>query len=44
MIHILNKDKTGIQIYMDMTKDIAGKYEEEFVEILRTTKELLLKN
>ena len=39
MIHILTKDKTGIQILMDMTKEIAKEYESEFVETLKTIEE-----
>jgi len=39
MIHIINKDKMGIQILMDMTKEIADKYESEFIETLKTIKE-----
>lgn len=39
MIHIINKDKIGIQILMDMTKEIADEYESEFIETLKTIKE-----
>ncbi|NLL27970.1 MAG: toxin-antitoxin system YwqK family antitoxin [Bacteroidales bacterium] len=39
MIHIINNDNIGIQIFMDMTKEIADEYESEFIEILKTIKE-----
>lgn len=39
MVHIINKDKMGIQILMDMTKEIADEYETEFIETLKTIKE-----
>jgi antitoxin component YwqK of YwqJK toxin-antitoxin module len=40
MTYIINKDNKGIQLYMDMTKDIADKYEEEFWTTLQSIKEL----
>jgi len=40
MLHIINKDNKGIQLYMDMTKDIAGEYEKEFWTTLQSIKEL----
>jgi antitoxin component YwqK of YwqJK toxin-antitoxin module len=36
MVHIITKNKIGVQILMDMTKDIAEEYESEFVEILKS--------
>lgn len=39
MIHIINKDNKGIQIYLDMTKDIAKDYEQEFWTTIRSIKE-----
>lgn len=40
MIHIINKDNKGIQIYMDMTKSIADKYADEFWTAMKSIKEL----
>ncbi len=40
MVYIITNDDKGIQLYMDMTKDIAGKYEEEFWTTLKSIKEL----
>lgn len=40
MIHILNKDDKGIQVYLDMTKDIAEDYESEFWTTIQSIKEL----
>jgi hypothetical protein len=39
MIHIINKDNKGIQIYMDMTKSVADKYSEEFWTTMKSIKE-----
>jgi hypothetical protein len=39
MIFIINKDNQGIQLYMDMTQDIAGEYEKEFIEAIKSIKE-----
>ncbi len=39
MIHIINKDNKGIQIYMDMTKSLAYKYSSEFWTTMRSIKE-----
>lgn len=39
MIHIINKDNKGIQIYLDMTKDIADEYESEFWITIKSIKE-----
>ena len=38
MIHILTKEKTGVQIIMDMTEDIASVYEHEFIKTLESIK------
>jgi hypothetical protein len=40
MIHIINKKNKGIQIYLDMTKDLAEEYEQEFWTTIRSIKEL----
>lgn len=40
MIYIITKDDKGIQLYMDMTKNIADKYEREFWTTLQSIKEL----
>jgi len=40
MIHIINKENKGIQIYLDMTKDIAEEYEQEFWETIESIREL----
>jgi len=40
MVYIINKENKGIQLYMDMTKDIADKYEKEFWTTLKSIKEL----
>ncbi|MFI5136617.1 MAG: toxin-antitoxin system YwqK family antitoxin [Sphingobacteriales bacterium] len=40
LIHIINKQNTGIQIYLDMTKDIAEKYEPEFWTTINSIKEI----
>lgn len=39
MIHIINKDNKGIQIYMDMTKSIVDEYEQEFWTTMKSIKE-----
>lgn len=39
MIHIINKESKGIQIYLDMTKDIADDYESEFWTTIKSIKE-----
>lgn len=39
MIHIINSENKGIQIYMDMTKDIAVDYESEFLNSINSIKE-----
>jgi len=39
MIHIINKDNKGVQIYMDMTKDISAEYESEFWTSIKSIKE-----
>jgi hypothetical protein len=40
MIHIINSKNQGIQILMDMTKDIAEEYEHEFIEATKSLREL----
>jgi len=40
MLYIITKEDKGIQLYMDMTKDIAGEYEKEFWTTLKSIKEL----
>jgi hypothetical protein len=40
MVYIITKEDKGIQLYMDMTKDIADKYEQEFWTTLQSIKEL----
>jgi antitoxin component YwqK of YwqJK toxin-antitoxin module len=40
MVYIITKDDKGIQLYMDLTKDIADKYEQEFWTTLESIKEL----
>ena len=40
MVYIITKDDKGIQLYMDMTKDIADKYEQEFWTTLQSIKQL----
>jgi antitoxin component YwqK of YwqJK toxin-antitoxin module len=39
MIHIINKENKGIQIYLDMTKDIATEYESELWTTIKSIKE-----
>lgn len=39
MIHIINKDNKGIQIYMDMTKGIFDEYGQEFWTAMKSIKE-----
>ena len=40
MIHIINEQNKGIQIYLDMTKDIAADYETEFWETIKSIREI----
>jgi len=40
MLYIINEEDKGIQLYMDMTKDIADKYEKEFWTTLQSIKKL----
>jgi len=35
-VFIINSDNTGIDIYMDMTLDIAEEYEHEFLDAIRS--------
>jgi hypothetical protein len=39
MIHIINKENKGIQIYLDMTQELAGEYEHEFIAVIKSIKE-----
>lgn len=36
MIHIINKQDQGIQLYLDMTKDLGDAYEKEFFTTMRS--------
>lgn len=38
MIHIITKENKGIQLYMDMTKELAAEYEQEFWTTLKSLK------
>jgi len=40
MVFMINKLGQGIQLYMDMTSDIAPRYENEFLATMRTLREL----
>ena len=40
MLYIITKKNKGIQLYMDMTKDIANEYEKEFWTTLQSIKKL----
>ena len=40
MVLIMNEEKIGIQVMMDMTKDISGDYESEFIKTLKSLKKL----
>ena len=40
MVYIITRENKGIQIYMDMTKDIAPEYEEEFIKAIKSIKEI----
>src|SRR5204862_1863215 len=40
MVHIINNDNKGIQIYMDMTKELAEKYSSEFWTAIKSIKEV----
>jgi hypothetical protein len=40
MVYIITKENKGLQLYMDMTKGIAGEYEKEFWTALQSIKEL----
>ena len=39
MIHAITKDNIGVQIYMDMTKELADKYEIEFINSIKSITE-----
>lgn len=41
MVYIITMDNKGIQLYMDMTADIAKDYEEEFWITLRSIKNMI---
>jgi antitoxin component YwqK of YwqJK toxin-antitoxin module len=40
MIHIITKENKGIQLYLDMTKDIAPDYESEFWKTIKSLREI----
>ncbi|GET31565.1 hypothetical protein PbJCM13498_04280 [Prolixibacter bellariivorans] len=40
MVYIITREDKGIQIYMDMTKDIAFGYEQEFINTIKSLKEI----
>jgi antitoxin component YwqK of YwqJK toxin-antitoxin module len=40
MIHIINKNNKGIQVYMDITKSLPDEYEKEFWVTMRSLKEI----
>ncbi|HEX9511945.1 MAG TPA: hypothetical protein VF939_15750 [Puia sp.] len=40
MVYIITRENKGIQLYMDMTKEIAGKYGQEFLSTLHSIREL----
>ena len=40
MIYIIDKYNHGIQVYLDMTKDIAPQYENEFLKTIKSLREL----
>jgi antitoxin component YwqK of YwqJK toxin-antitoxin module len=39
MIHIITKENKGVQIYLDMTKDVADEYEPEFLKTINSLEE-----
>jgi antitoxin component YwqK of YwqJK toxin-antitoxin module len=39
MIHMISKENKGVQIYLDMTMDIAEKYEAEFLKTINSLEE-----
>ena len=39
MIFLIDKQNHGIQMYLDMTKSIGKKYEDEFVDVIRSITE-----
>jgi len=39
MMHIITKENKGIQVYMDMTKDIVVDYESEFWTTIKSMRE-----
>ena len=39
MIYIINKDNKGIQVFLDMTKDIADDYISEFWTTIKSIRE-----
>ncbi|HQQ98525.1 MAG TPA: hypothetical protein PLX35_14740 [Cyclobacteriaceae bacterium] len=39
MVHIIDKNNKGIQVYLDMTKDIADDYAKEFWSVLKSIRE-----
>ncbi|HVS92417.1 MAG TPA: hypothetical protein VHE59_10310 [Mucilaginibacter sp.] len=39
LIYIIDKHNNGIQVYLDMTKEVAGVYGHEFWEVIHSIKE-----
>lgn len=39
IVHIINSEDVGIQIYLDLTKDISKQYESEFLTTIKSIKE-----
>jgi antitoxin component YwqK of YwqJK toxin-antitoxin module len=40
MIHMITKNNKGVQIYLDMTKEITSEFEKEFVKTIESLKEI----
>ncbi len=40
MIHMITKNNKGVQVYLDMTKEITSEFEKEFVETIESLKEI----
>lgn len=38
LIYLIDKEKHGIQLYLDMTADLGGQYEEELLATIRSVK------
>ncbi|MBS1503040.1 MAG: hypothetical protein JST32_13315 [Bacteroidetes bacterium] len=39
LIYIIDKHDNGIQVYLDMTKEVAGVYGQEFWDVIHSIKE-----